>query len=1478
MVKGIYYFYNITFFHTFVLFYLTSAMKRLTIFISHLIIIVTLMAQPLCQITEFTAEDGLPQDIASGVLQDRKGFIWICTRNGLNKFDGYTFKNYKSVPSKEHSLSSNRITFISETEYGDIWCQTYDNRAYIFDTHRETFFDVLKPVEKEMQRKNLVQKIYPLKEGIAWLICDKGHCYRVNEKKYNKKEGVSLYSTFNGKLKGEHIFAVYQDVDKDEWILTDKGISIIGEKKIDSDFPFKFIKEYKGKIYLASTSEKLACYDPQTESMSFFDIPQNTGKINAFEITSKGTLVIATNNGVVLFNPEDKNARTIDIRSSTQPTNEATFIYEDKAGEIWIFPNGTGIIRFNPATGEQQHLYTPEKEVIHYGRETKNIIFEDKQGTLWLTPNKGSFCYYDRKNKQLKMFYTDYNNPQSLFAPLVRYFYQDRQGNYWLLSIRGIKKMSFYPQVYTSKDIDRGFETRAFLLDSSKQLWVASKSEYIRIYDANGNLSGYLSPQGRVSKEKVAFQASVYSFCEGEDGTIWIGTKGKGLIRLTRKTGDSYAIQYYTHAEEDPYSLSNNDIYCIHPDSKNNIWVGCYGGGLNLLQQTPEGKVYFINHRNKLKNYPSGTCHNIRYITEVENGTMLIGTTYGLLSFSNSFAQPEEIKFYRNGQNNDSYSSLMGNDVMHIYQDSRKDIYILTFTGGVNKVISKNLLSENIEFQYYTMQEGLSSDMVLSMIEDSKKNLWIVSENALSKFNSQTESFENYDTKFLRQKLNFTEAIPIINASQELIFGTDIGFLEIVPEQMKKSNYVPPIVFTSLRINGKKLDVTIDDLKEIDLHHSERNINVQFSALDYTRPEDIRYAYRLEGVEKEWNYSDKNRHANYINLPAGEYQLHVKSTNSEGVWVNNSKTLTIRVIPTFWETPWAWSVYLFAFILFTGIILYVFLYIYRLRHQVDMEQQLANVKLKFFTDISHELRTPLTLISSPVSEVLEDPSISPSVREHLTIVHKNTERMLRLVNQILDFRKIQNKKMKLLVENTELIAFLMKITESFRLIAEERQINFTFQSELEELYIWIDRDKVEKIIFNLLSNAFKYTLPGKDIKIAVQKSDNNIRVSIIDEGIGIAPDKMSSLFKRFETLSKSSNILQPSSGIGLSLVKELVDMHHGNIEVKSQPGTGSEFSVSLPLDRQIFEKDEQAELILTDSSDSAAETVVSTENVILKPDGDPEELLSILIVEDNRELRNLLRNILSKKYSVLEAANGEEGLRLAAEAIPDMIISDVMMPVMDGLEMIGHIKENKDIYHIPIILLSAKASLDDRITAIEQGIDDYITKPFSSSYLKARIASLFTKRKQLQEIFMNKLSAVDRMESSQNWEPTEPDIMPHDKLFMKEVMEFLEEQMDNPDLIIDDFANKLHLSRSIFYRKLKSIVGMPPVDFIREIRVKRAAQLIKNDSFNFSQIAYMTGFSDPKYFSRCFKKYMGCTPSEYKNTLDKEKLSDEKTN
>lgn len=1446
-------------------------MKRLITLSFVLLAAIVIIAQPICQVKHFSVSDGLAQGVVMSILQDRKGLVWFSTWNGLNKFDGYTFKTYKTSQESAYAFGSNRMGIISESRYGDIWCPTYDGQACLFDVETEKFIDVLQPIERSTKQTNYVTRIYSLKKGIAWILCENGYAFRVDEQLCKKGEGITLYATSSHNLKGDQIVNVYQDSEEDEWILTDKGISIIGKKTLDTDFPFQFITQIKETIYLIAENDKLAKYDFKTKKLKFVDIPYPHGKINNVTALGKEMLALGTDNGLILYSTREDSFRQIDIRTATQLSNYVETVYQDHLGELWIFSKDPGIIHINLTTNEKEHLFTPKEELIKHGRKSRKLIFEDKAENLWLLPTEGNFCYYDRKEKNLKPLLTDINNPKSIFSPLVRSYTLDNQGNCWFATARGVEKLCFFPQSYQFNLTDYEAETRAFLRDSNNRLWTASKSNYIQIYAPDGTLEGYLSAQGNIVKEKQPFYNGVYSILEDKNNNIWLGTKDIGLFQL-RKTGTNhYSIHHFEHQPDNPYSLSSNSIYAIYQDSRNHIWVGCYGGGLNLLTQAKDGKISFIHGNNELRNYPIAYGMKVRNIAEAPGGVILVGTTNGLLTFSNNFERLEEIKFYRNIRRPGDKNSLSANDIMHIYTDKNQTTYIISFTGGVNKVISEKLLSENIRFKNYDKNNGLASDLALSMIEDTQNQLWVVSEIALSKFNPVKETFENYELSSIYQEFNFSEAIPVINARNQIVLGTDKGFLEVSPEKMHKSGYVPPIVFTGLKIQGHSTDYSIDNLKELELEPSQRNVTFQFAALDYVNPKGILYAYRLQGLEEEWNEADNNRSASYINLPAGKYQLQVKSTNSDGVWTDNIRTMSVHVLPTFWETYWAWLLYFVLFILFTATIVYVLFYIYRLRHRVDMEQQLANIKLRFFTDISHELRTPLTLISSPVTEVLENEPLSPSAREHLTLVHQNTERMLRLMNQILDFRKIQNQKMKLLIEETDLVPLLQKVMNSFRLIAEEKHINYRLHTKVESVYSWVDRDKFEKIFFNLLSNAFKYTPADKSITVSISTKEKTVEIEVADEGIGIAAEKQHSLFQRFESLVKQ-NILQPSSGIGLSLVKEMVEMHHGTIEVDSQPGTGSRFTVILPLQKEVFEEDGQVEFILNDSLDSTPHPADSMQAIEETEEKEEQERnsdnFSILVVEDNEELKAFLRNILSENYTVITASNGEEGLQRAADNLPDLIISDVMMPVMDGLEMVRLIKENNNICHIPIIVLSAKASLDDRIAGLEQGIDDYITKPFSATYLKTRIASLLRQRKALQEIYMNKLMEGKNSSSAapvaDSLTPSQPQITPYDEQFMEKVMEFMEEQMDNAELTIDEFAEKLMLSRTIFYRKLKSIIGLTPVDFIREIRIKRAVQLIDSGEYNFSQVAYMTGFNDPKYFSKCFKKVIGITPSEYK--------------
>lgn len=1437
---------------------------------------IMLLAQPICQIQHFSIYNGLVQRTVSDIVQDSKGFIWFSTWNGLNRYDGYTFKNYKAYPGDGCTLTSNRILRIVPDQQNNIWCQTYDARVYLFDSHQEKFIDILQPFEQKSGETYIVRKIYALSKGVSWIVCDHG-AFRVDEQKLeNEDEGaITPYTPEIGNLPGRKISRIEQDADGDEWIFTDKSVCIVGQKTISDKTHFTSFCENNEKMYLIS-SKHLAIYNQQNGQVQYEEIPLDYSRLNCILSLGKDTIGIGTNNGIILFFAKSKQFRNVEMHFNVMR------LFEDSHNELWLFSKEQrGIVRYDPLTNEQQHYETPTQNMPKAELRSRDVIFEDSQGTLWVVPHLGCLSYYDREDKELKPYYTDYSKPESKFTPVILNFYVDNQKNFWYANNFWMDKISFFPNASQLTTFDSGHETRAIMVDKQQNLWVANKKGVIRIFNPDKTLKGYLTPEGTISPKAISFSRNIYCFTEDEQGNIWMGSKWDGIIRLSPKRDGSFQIRNYVHKEEDPYSLSNNSVYCIYQDSKKRMWIATHGGGINLLQETADGEIRFLHNGNLLKDYSKDKFNKVRVIKEVNN-TLLVGTTEGLITFSCNFERPEEIKFYTNVRIPDLASSLSSNDVIYIYTDSRQNSYVLTFTGGINQIISNNLLTDQIQFKTYTKRNGLVSDLVLSMIEDQQKNLWVISENTLAKFDPENGTFEHYNEKHLQKEIYFSEASPAIIRNQ-LILGTDAGILKINPAAFSKSSYTPPIVFTSLKIQGVQQQLDLDDLEELKLKPDERNVSFQFAALDYINPSSISYAYRLKGLEEKWNEVENSRTASYINLPPGNYELQIRSTNSDGVWTDNVRKLSVIVIPTFWETYWAVLVYIILFILFTATIVYIILYIYKLRHQIYMEQQLANIKLRFFTDISHELRTPLTLITSPVGEVLEHEPLTPSARKLLTVVHNNTERMLRLVNQILDFRKIENKKMKLLLEKTDIVELLQKVMDNFRLIAEEKSINFRLQTDKESIHCWIDQDKVEKIIFNLLSNAFKYTPANKSITVIANVESSRLIVSIKDEGIGIDLQKQQTLFQRFETLVKF-NILQPSSGIGLSLVKELIELHCGNIEVKSQPGVGSEFTVILPMNQKVYEGRENTEFILNDGNSVPAEKKneirpmveiasmadITPSETAKEPNqiSNEEDPVSILIVEDNVELRNFLSDILSESYRVLTATNGQEGLDQAREYIPDLIISDIMMPAMDGLDMVKNIKENREICHIPIILLSAKSSLDDRISGLEQGIDDYITKPFSATYLKIRIKSLLHQRKELQEIYWKawseKLNNTQETTLEEKLPPSQPQIISYDEQFMQQVMQVMEEQMENSELTVDEFAQLLNLGRSVFYQKLKSIIGLSPVDFIREIRIKRAVQLIDSGEYNFSQVAYMTGFNDPKYFGKCFKRQMGMTPSEYK--------------
>ena len=957
------------------------------------------------------------------------------------------------------------------------------------------------------------------------------------------------------------------------------------------------------------------------------------------------------------------------------------------------------------------------------------------------------------------------------------------------------------------------------------------------------------------------------------------------------------------------YSLSDNNVYCVYEDHHGRIWAATFAGGINYISQGEHGETVFINHRNNLKGYPIDVCYKARFITSDNNGRLWVGTTTGAVAFDENFKKPEDIQFHHFSRVPNDTKSLSNNDVHWIIATQQKELYLATFGGGLNKLIS---ISEDGhgEFKSYSVLDGLSSDVLLSIREDHKQNLWISTENGICKFVPSGERFENYDERSISFRVRFSEAASTLTSGGDMLFGTSNGLFMFTPDSIRKSSYVPPVVFSKLMvanedvIPGEKsiLKVDLDDTQELVLSHDENIFSVQYAALDYTNPQNIQYAYILDGFEKQWTFADRQRSVTYTNLPKGDYIFRVRSTNSDGVWVDNERILNITILPSFWETPLAYVLYVCFVLLIIFVAVYILFTIYRLKHEVSVEQQISDIKLRFFTNISHELRTPLTLIAGPVEQVLKNDKLPADAREQLVVVERNTNRMLRLVNQILDFRKIQNKKMKMQVQQLNVVAFVRKIMDNFESVAEEHNIDFLFQTEKEALNLWVDADKFEKIVFNLLSNAFKYTPNGKMITVFIREDEGTVSVGVQDQGIGIAENKRKSLFVRFENLVDKNIFNQASSGIGLSLVKELVEMHKATISVDSRLGEGSCFKVDFLKGKEHYNS--SVEFILEDSAaplsmerivDIANSSLQTEAAIVDAPDlkvsaakEEAEESSSkelMLLVEDNQELRSFLRSIFASTYRVVEASDGMEGWSKALKYLPDIIISDVMMPEKDGIEMTRELRADMTTSHIPIILLTAKTTIESKLEGLEYGADDYITKPFSATYLQARVENLLMQRKKLQNFYRDSLTHVTvsetpvaqgetlaghasaEPESSVAEEPAMPEMSPNDRKFMDKLVDLMEQNMDNGELVVDDLVRELAVSRSVFFKKLKTLTGLAPIEFIKEMRIKRAAQLIETGEFNMTQISYMVGINDPRYFSKCFKAQVGMTPTEYREKV-----------
>ncbi|GHT62395.1 hybrid sensor histidine kinase/response regulator [Bacteroidia bacterium] len=1423
---------------------------KITLLIACLFRGILLYSQLSCYFVHYSVEDGLPQYSVRDMLQDKKGFMWFATWDGLCRFDGSEFSTYKIYPGNPYQMKSTRIDHIVEDKYGYIWLQTYDGEIHRFDPRTEAFSG-FQSIPEYSQFNFFNSRILLMPSGKLWLLPEKSGCICVEDSSFSTR----VYLQDN-QPKNSRVFNGFEDKRQNTWLLTDNGLyridaktheltSFFVEKEDVGDLKQSFFcaEESDGEIRFGSNNGRIWIFDNHANAFRLQETGATSDIREIKNLSGDEILIITSENGFFIANRKTQHLQA--FNQSTLPGMQFNTIFSafiDSYHNLWLETDRLGVSKFNLQTRTMKHFAKPSYAINPL---PTFFVIEDVKKRIWVHPRGGGFSLYDVEKDDLILF----NNPRTTdnltFSDTFHSAYVDRQGTLWLSSVsNGLDKVVFDNNEFRiqlpdpRKQSESSNEVRAIFEDEEENCWVSTKDGKIRIYDPQGQLLGYLHNNGKVSPVAYSFSNTAYCFAMDKQGDLWIGTKGDGLYRAKRKENTSsfeFSLEQFKKNPDDIYSLSDDAVYSIFEDEKGHIWIGTYGGGLNLVENPKVGKLRFIHYRNNLKNYPMESGYRVRFITEDKRGNICVGTTMGLYMFRSDFVSPDNIDYAYFARIPGNSESLSNNDVHCIKITASGQMFIATFGGGINRVTEIDDNGFPARFKSYIKQDGLPSDLALSIEEDTNALLWITMQNNLIRFNPETETFETFgEIKRLMKTESFSEASSLFTRSHRMMFGFSTGILSFLPTEIKSNTFKPYVAFENFQLYNKDVSIgkdsplstNIDDMKALTLSHKQNFFSIKYAALDYDYPHNIEYAYMLEGVDSDWRHVRKQQIANYTNIPKGHYVFRVRSTNSDGIWADNERSLSIHIQPSFWETGWAYIMYVLFFVLLVFCIVRILFVIYRLKSNVRMEHEMAEMKLRFFTDISHEIRTPLTMITAPVDFLLQNPELPGDVRSQLQLVETNTNRMLRLVNQILDFRKMQHHQLKM--EETDISVFVEEICSYFQKTAQNQGIDFHYISQIEGEKIVTDKDAVEKILFNLLSNAFKYTPAGKNIWVSLYKNAKGICLEVKDEGKGISKEKQKQLFTRFAAFNEDKN--KPSTGIGLSIVKELTGNLKANISVSSEPDKGSIFTVCFPVNKKYLGR------------------------AVIKSDERP----SVLIVEDDEDLRCFLHSILDADYWVQEAIDGSDGWEKAQESIPNIIVSDIMMPGLNGVELLQKLKNNLNTSHIPVVLLTAKTNIESKLEGLEYGADDYITKPFSVPYFCGRIRNILEQRERLQELYRIHLPGA-----KPGYEPKKPEITRQDDIFMSKVMQLIEDNMSNSDFLIEAIAESVGVSRSVFFKKIKGLTGLAPVEFIRDIRIQRAGQLLATGQISIKETAYRIGISDMGYFRKCFRQKFGMNPSEY---------------
>ena len=1104
-----------------------------------------------------------------------------------------------------------------------------------------------------------------------------------------------------------------------------------------------------------------------------------------------------------------------------QVNNRVDLIYEDENEQLWWATYDGHYYRLDASrqvTTEFPYDSLPEG-MLQKMNEAEQHTKVDSRGVIWQTDDMYGILRY--RFGQWKRFTPPLD---SRYAGRLRqhfFLLEDRQGRTWVNPTGGGWSYYDYEKdelVYPIDGLTNMIHTA--YVDRDGLMWVSTYDGGVdcinmeptpyRLHDMrrsaseNGEVRAFATTKQGEVLTLVKSETNVYCALESSYGMLY-GTKGSGLKRAS----DGSVIP-----------TTHPDIYDIAEGPDSTLYVATYGGGINILRR--EGSQWTTPQI-------VGNGMKVRDL-ELIGENLWAATTIGVLRVHLKTMECTVLPSY---------------DIRALCCSHGK-LWLGSFGGGL-LAIDPNAEKPEI------MPVEVFHDIILAMTCDST-NLWFCSENDIAQLDLESNNLYYYDALDGEENIYFTEAEALCTADGQILFGYSNGYCSFDPKRIHRSESVPPLRITKIEVADSLLlgdTISIPD---------KSNIEIEYAAMEYVAADQILYLYKMDGIDREWRQAHHLRRVAYNNLHHGTYTFHVRSTNREGTEVANEQTLVICVNKPKWLAWWAILLYIVGLTLFFGITAYAVSVFNGLRQRVIVEQQVTDIKLRFFTNISHELRTPLTLIVAPIENILQNERISQSVRSQLEIVQSNGRRMLRMVNQLLEFRKVQNQKMKLKLRQTMLSSLVEETSANFRKEAYEKHIHFEIENRAEDSTVWVDRERMDTILWNLLSNAFKFTPAGKSIRVIIDSKPGFVTLAVEDEGVGIAPEKRNVLFERFSSNNELNNSGITGTGIGMNLTKELVDLHHGYIEVESEVGKGTKITVLLHTGKEHFGNDVE---FIADDASSPVVAMPTFEDKLEQLEQEQHDLpRTILIVDDNVDMRNFLTKILKHDYNIVTAADGEEAKeRIEMEPI-DLVITDLMMPNVDGLQLTQWIKQSKDFDFIPVILLTAKTAIESRLQALNIGADDYVTKPFEPEYLRARVHNILVQREQLEQSYRQRLMRLEPQKSD--------DPIPGDT-FLAKLLDVMERQMDNNTLTVDELVDEMGMGRTVFFNKLKSLTGLSPVEFIREMRIKRAAQLLEERQYNITEVTYMVGMNDSRYFAKCFKNTYGVTPSEYRRVAQERK-------